>query len=305
MPRRPEWSSLAQASSAFFSSDAALSDDPLVDVARRHPSAASRFIRTLMAFSGIGNFAVCFITVVFLVEFWGRCSECNRPLRWWLAVHTLLQTLQIPARAVFFSKLQTVANIDANNGVVLEACVASFTGSVAWKLTKKLSLATYGWLVLGCTWLVNAGECPATVFWMVVAVMGQAAVRALVGAICFRGLLPITWGHSQPEASLVVPATQQQIIDLPVVPFSHDLLDESSRSCAVCLLDYDVHDMLRRLPCEHYFHQKCCDKWLQRSNCCPLCRMVVDAPAQSTSSVDCSTSFLARARVALRHRVGR
>eukprot|EP00411_Alexandrium_monilatum_P081083 CAMPEP_0175626864 /NCGR_PEP_ID=MMETSP0096-20121207/71205_1 /TAXON_ID=311494 /ORGANISM="Alexandrium monilatum, Strain CCMP3105" /LENGTH=136 /DNA_ID=CAMNT_0016932247 /DNA_START=56 /DNA_END=462 /DNA_ORIENTATION=+ len=94
-----------EAARAFFSSSER-SDDPLVDVVRRDARAASLFIRTVMLVSGLGSLVVCAVSVVFLVAFWTRCGNCDRPLRWWLLVHTVLQLSQMPVRCVFLLKVR-------------------------------------------------------------------------------------------------------------------------------------------------------------------------------------------------------
>ena len=55
---------------------------------------------------------------------------------------------------------------------------------------------------------------------------------------------------------------------------------ELQEECAVCLERMKIGERARRLDqCGHRFHAKCVDKWLRRSETCPLCR-------QSLSFVD-------------------
>lgn len=46
-----------------------------------------------------------------------------------------------------------------------------------------------------------------------------------------------------------------------------------SKTCSICLdeatSDSVTHDS------KHFFHQNCIDAWLERSSCCPVCRMQV------------------------------
>jgi hypothetical protein len=53
--------------------------------------------------------------------------------------------------------------------------------------------------------------------------------------------------------------------------YAPDLFDEPNASCAVCLSEFDAGDLMRQLPCKHYFHRHCIDKWLRRNKKCPLC----------------------------------
>merc|ERR1712146_709073 len=58
------------------------------------------------------------------------------------------------------------------------------------------------------------------------------------------------------------------------------------RDCAICKSDFSDREKVRRLPCGHVFHYACVDRWLLGSvhaptiftNCCPLCKQVVQLP---------------------------
>ncbi|KAL6985356.1 hypothetical protein U1Q18_018731 [Sarracenia purpurea var. burkii] len=42
--------------------------------------------------------------------------------------------------------------------------------------------------------------------------------------------------------------------------------------CCICLAKYANNDELRELPCTHFFHKECVDKWLKINALCPLCK---------------------------------
>ncbi|KAK8955901.1 RING-H2 finger protein ATL56 [Platanthera guangdongensis] len=43
--------------------------------------------------------------------------------------------------------------------------------------------------------------------------------------------------------------------------------------CAVCLEELREGELCRALPgCNHVFHRPCVDRWLERSEMCPICR---------------------------------
>lgn len=59
--------------------------------------------------------------------------------------------------------------------------------------------------------------------------------------------------------------------------FSSDPLGEvpilSRIYSAICLDTLQVEDMVRHLPCQHYFHSSCLDGWYMRQHyTCPLCK---------------------------------
>ncbi|XP_059640393.1 E3 ubiquitin-protein ligase At1g63170 isoform X2 [Cornus florida] len=45
--------------------------------------------------------------------------------------------------------------------------------------------------------------------------------------------------------------------------------------CCICLAKYADNDELRELPCSHFFHVDCVDKWLKINASCPLCKFEV------------------------------
>lgn len=275
-------SSTPSSSSSFFAGLFAPGDedgaDPLVEIVRRDPPAASRFLRSVMVFSGAGGVLVALVSGLFLWFYWNSCGGCDRPLRWWLLVHAILQTVQVPVRAVFLARLRVAdAAPDTETGNIL-SCVSAFTASPAWRASKQISLVTYGWFVLGVVWVLNAGSCAncPSIYRMTIAVILQAVARAAVALVCFRLLLPRAEAPGQIAALQVEAATAEQIAALPLVRFTQSLFDDPDANCAVCLSEYTTGDMLRRLPCKHHFHRRCADKWLARSKRCPLCMGSID-----------------------------
>ena len=45
--------------------------------------------------------------------------------------------------------------------------------------------------------------------------------------------------------------------------------------CSICLTEFDAESRVRLLPCRHVYHQRCIDRWLDRSRKCPSCRHCV------------------------------
>lgn len=47
--------------------------------------------------------------------------------------------------------------------------------------------------------------------------------------------------------------------------------------CVICLEDYREGELCRILPnCNHMFHLKCIDVWLENHYACPICRQCID-----------------------------
>lgn len=50
---------------------------------------------------------------------------------------------------------------------------------------------------------------------------------------------------------------------------------EDYENCSICLLEL-CEDFITVTKCNHIFHNKCLDKWIENKNECPLCRGPID-----------------------------
>ena len=70
-----------------------------------------------------------------------------------------------------------------------------------------------------------------------------------------------------------------RIRDLPVFKINEAqkcALDaDDNGQCIVCLVEYEIGDEVRLLPCMHRFHNECISPWLARSPYCPMCKLSV------------------------------
>ncbi|CDJ63856.1 hypothetical protein, conserved [Eimeria necatrix] len=56
--------------------------------------------------------------------------------------------------------------------------------------------------------------------------------------------------------------------------------EDDKEKCAICLDSFVEAQIVRFLPCLHFFHVSCVDTWLQQSDVCPICKW----PVQCTAS---------------------
>ncbi|RKO88642.1 hypothetical protein BDK51DRAFT_13762, partial [Blyttiomyces helicus] len=69
--------------------------------------------------------------------------------------------------------------------------------------------------------------------------------------------------------------TQKELEAFPQTLYTNDPTDPA-RPCSICLECFRDRDLVRQLPCRHFFHVQCIDRWLvQRTSVCPLCRVTV------------------------------
>lgn len=72
------------------------------------------------------------------------------------------------------------------------------------------------------------------------------------------------------KTTVGVPNSQLQ--QIPPISYKAANWTSEHRECSICLNEYVENDILRRLPCDHFFHINCIDPWFSLSQTCPLCR---------------------------------
>lgn len=258
--------------------DTGFHSDPLLDMAHRDPTSASRFIQVTLLRSSASGAVVILASAMMLLMHWTSWGHCDRPLRWWLLSSCLMQAIQVPLRLNFAA---TVRAAEAS-GQDVAGALCGLAGRPAWQLSKFVSLLTYAWLVLGFVWVVNAGNCADCPHLLATTagVLFLLASRVACAVLSFNVLA--AEGPLAEVAPKLEPAEPEQIRVLKMVtfrlgPWQRVEGSQSCPTCAVCLSEFADGETLRELPCGHRFHQQCCDSWLCRSKRCPLCMRAIDA----------------------------
>jgi len=242
-----------------------------MSVVQSHPLEAAWFVKVVTLLGVISGVLVSIPCGIFLAMYWTPCGFCNRPLKYWLLVHCILQLAQAPVRMWFFFRL---CHIQRRNGD-LQEWFGITTSSPAWRASKMVSVASYGWFILGVVWLLNSQHCSACpgIYRLCLGVVFSAIGRLLTTLIVFYHTFQTQGAPPEKPKG----ATQSLIDSIPCETFSSD---SSDSSCAVCLSDFEGGDKLRRLPCNHSFHTGCVDKWLKQNKVCPLCVQDVEVLSQ-------------------------
>jgi hypothetical protein len=67
--------------------------------------------------------------------------------------------------------------------------------------------------------------------------------------------------------------TEDYLQKQQMIAMANDDSNDESRKCMICIMDYEPGEQVRTMPCLHFFHKDCIDKWLlTRSNTCPVCK---------------------------------
>lgn len=57
-------------------------------------------------------------------------------------------------------------------------------------------------------------------------------------------------------------------------------IDEIITICSICCDNYENDDECIITKCNHIYHKKCIDVWLNKNNTCPICRQIINQGAQ-------------------------
>mmetsp|Transcript_12359 Transcript_12359/g.12384 ORF Transcript_12359/g.12384 Transcript_12359/m.12384 type:complete len:184 (-) Transcript_12359:19-570(-) len=73
----------------------------------------------------------------------------------------------------------------------------------------------------------------------------------------------------------------------PVVHYSKVSGKLSDKSCAICMEEFQENSLIRRLNCDHIFHDHCIKHWFKMSKLCYICKQ--DCRASPEESIDLTT----------------
>ncbi|MCL7051263.1 hypothetical protein MKW94_027406 [Papaver nudicaule] len=153
---------------------------------------------------------------------------------------------------------------------------------VVYRFKRALHLFFVWWITIGNVWIFGLGwhspsaDAPYfyrfSILFLKICCVGFAWLYAAYATI-FCCLL-----CSQVDRNHTRGAATETIIGLPTYKFkmsdrNGDDQDTNSEGlCCICLEKYADNDELRELPCAHFFHVDCVDKWLKKNGSCPLCK---------------------------------
>lgn len=81
---------------------------------------------------------------------------------------------------------------------------------------------------------------------------------------------------------------------IKIIPYKPIYGDMGFTRCSICLNEFNSKEKLKQFPkCEHLFHIKCLDIWLNIEPTCPNCLLTYKSINASTESIN-SENFVAR-----------
>lgn len=105
---------------------------------------------------------------------------------------------------------------------------------------------------------------------------GRTEIRAILG-LELDELVDSLFAAQRPS-----PISQSVLNELPKATIT-DV--ETLKQCAICFEDFKLAEVdIRKLPCNHMFHEKCIFPWLRTSATCAVCRYDLNGNNSSPAS---------------------
>jgi len=109
----------------------------------------------------------------------------------------------------------------------------------------------------------------------------EHALRSMTISISsapFYGALPPDMDMTYEELSRLEPVYvgSKCANNLPVHKHDGTPLPGNQTNCPVCLCEFTKGEKLKSLPCVHFYHKDCIDRWLMVGHSCPVCKCNVE-----------------------------
>lgn len=81
------------------------------------------------------------------------------------------------------------------------------------------------------------------------------------------------------------PLSKEVIEAIPTVAITQEQVDAKVQ-CSVCWEDFVLNESVRKLPCQHVYHENCICPWLELHGTCPICRQNLSPGGESAQNPD-------------------
>jgi E3 ubiquitin-protein ligase RNF115/126 len=72
------------------------------------------------------------------------------------------------------------------------------------------------------------------------------------------------------------PASKKAVNSLESIEINEEKLIELKKNnlleCSVCKDEFEIKQIIKKIPCKHHFHSECIMPWFKNRNSCPVCR---------------------------------
>lgn len=89
-----------------------VTSDPVMDLVVISPMQSAKFIRLMLLCGIVSGVLMSFPSVIYLILKWNKFSLYENKLKWWLAINSFIQGIQVPLRLVLYNALVNLEQSD-------------------------------------------------------------------------------------------------------------------------------------------------------------------------------------------------
>jgi len=211
-----------------------------------------------------------------------RTSICNKPLKEWLLILGLLYFWMSAFNLCIYMGLPKLEDPSDQQERRIKVVFKFYV------ICRILDFVWFVWFLLGIIWTATADcyeSAPNTLMLCIALIFIHISLFCCATFFCCCTCFGLLY-----QIGLVAEdrapggATKKMIKKLKSKAFQSDDVKKDDAGCAICLGEYEEHEIIRYLPCSHHFHGECIDQWLRINKSCPLCKHLIDQEMSSVKS---------------------
>ena len=232
-----------------------------------------KFLAGGMNFSLVVNtlfaFVIFLVMPLFFSEFW----SCSRILTLWLGFLSLLNLIIICPKIIISQKIYRILRKAPSKAGHM---MWKLFDSSAYRFETETSRCIYFTYLSGFMLIWFCDRYTRGLFWLCLSLLISFIMRINTSYYKFKRAFA---GFRNTEMLIEYFSGKmlKKISSLKRMKFGSLAKEPCSSTCAVCYEDYLEDSVVKIMECagDHVFHDKCIDRWLIKSEKCPMCKYSV------------------------------
>ena len=242
------------------------------------PMSLLKFIRHEITI-GFSFNMLLFIVLIFYMPFnFYYCWTCDSLMTLWIFFLSILNSMALIPKMLLLLKLYKIE--ETNDIYLANYLLWIFFRSKVYKFNSVMSRYIFCTYMVGgiLIWCTKRTQC-AQFFWLLLFLLACFSIRTIASFVQFTANFNNPQNNAEELFKLFNGISTEEIGSLKIMTYQN-YLDSKGRieiACPICYEDYENYIELRVMECpgNHVFHKKCIDKWLIKSNKCPMCNLSV------------------------------
>jgi len=240
-----------------------------------YPMNVMKYLRQEIALGFSFNVILFGILIFYIPSNFYYCWACDSLMTIWLCFLSIINSAVLLPKMLLLRRLH---KIEQNNDLYFaNFSLWNFFKSRVYKFNSVMSRYIFCTYLVGglLIWWTKVAQC-LPFFALLLLLLLSFGLRVIASFLKFTSSFN-TPQHEEDLMNLFNGISTADINSLKVLTFK-DYAANYSRyqpGCPICYVEYEKRVELRVMECpgDHAFHKNCIDKWLLKSNKCPMCNL--------------------------------